>query len=317
MRTNWSPAVFVPAALVGAWCNTAQPVLTQGVAQAMDPYIHLYQFTRARNPIGLGRITSVQVVRPGPPDGDETLDVGVDIIEALWQEVRLGPRTFHVRRPVSLLMRVKAPDPVWGRVTLEQGVRILIVWAPPPGSADNPVYVDQLAEPNDPVLIAIRSVLDIERSVHDRAALLQRRFAQLRGGPVEQLFAGEALASDGPFRPDEQSLIAKAISQAYADAKDDSVKIGLGSWLWDSVYPQTDRAGRASALSATIRVATSGSETVRMFALDRLADADPRTVHETGVKGTPALLALLEDRRRQESDDGVRRRLEELIAALR
>jgi hypothetical protein len=180
-----------------------------------------------------------------------------------------------------------------------------------------PVYVDPIVDPEDPVLKSIRSVLEAERTINDRGALFQKRLAQLGGGTVEKLFAAEALASEGPFGPKEEAQIGEALPRAFDQEKDDYVKISLGSWLWDLVYPRTEGPGRVNTLNATIQAARSLSDSVRTFALDRLAEADPIRLREPGVKVAPEVVRLLEDRRTKEQDAGVRRHLEDILTALR
>jgi hypothetical protein len=283
----------------------------------MDPYIHLYQFTRAGNPMSLATISHVRI-RPGPGPAEETVEVAVDITETLWREPPLKPPNYAFQRPSSLAGQTKFSDPVWGRVRLQQGAKIMIIFANSGTSSNSSVvYVDQIADAGDPILDSIRSILDSERSLKDRNARFDKLFARLHGGIVEKLYAGEALAKDSHFRPEEEVRIGEALPRAFAEEKDEYVKISLGSWLWDLVYPRAGVAGRVNTLKATIQAAGSASENVRTFALDRLAQAEPTGLREAGVKASPDVVRLLEDRHAKEDDAGVRHHLEQIIAVLR
>ncbi len=301
-------------ALAATACAQAPLAPQKKGGKPMDPYIRLYQFTRAGNPISLARLTQVRV-SPRPEPGQETVELDVEISEKLWGDSGANRQTYKFQRPVG---SIKFTHPVWGRVSLEAGAKLLIVLpASAASGSSGPVYADQIRDPDDPVLKSIRAVLETERKVTDHGELFRKHLAQLRGGPVEKLFAGEALSSEGPFRPEEENQIAEALSRAFSEEKDVYIKISLGSWLWDLVYPKVGLAGRANTLNATIQAAGSDAEQVRSFALDRLAEADPKELRETGVKASPEAIRLLEERHSAEEDADVRRHLEEIIAVLR
>lgn len=301
-------------ALIVTACKEAPLAPQKKVGKPMDPYIQLYQFTRDGNPISLARVIQVRV-SPGPGPNQETVEVGVEITETLWRESGATRQAYQFQRPAS---SAKFTHPVWGRVNLEAGTKFLMVLpAGAESSTSAPVYADQFDDPNDPVLKSIRAVIETQRKVTDRGELFKKRLAQLRGGPVEKLFAGEALASEGPFRPEEETQIAEAFPRAFSEEKDAYIKISLGSWLWDLVYPKAGHVGRANTLNATIQAIGSTTEQIRIFALDRLAEANPKELREAAVKASPEAIRLLEDRHSAEEDADVRRHLEEIIAALR
>lgn len=310
-RNTW---LLVLMACALATTISASAPAKQPLGQTMDQTLHLYQFTNSSHQILLARVTQLSV-RPEP--GGETVEVVAEITETLWREAGPVRRVFVFQRPASPTAQLKFPDPVWGRVKLQEGVCILVVATMPAAAKPSiPVYVDQFADPSDPALMAVRSVLETERTVKDRSTLFRKRLTQLRGTTVEKLFAGEALAGHGPLSAEEQVQLGEAFPRAYAEEKDDYVRASLGSWLWD-LYPRLSGAGQTNTLNATMQVAGSASKIVRTLALDYLAQASPKSLLDPAVKPTSEVVRLLDARREAEVDAGERHRLEEIIAALR
>lgn len=286
----------------------------QKVGSPMNAHLQLYQFTRDGDSISVARIAGVRI-RGNPESGEETVYLEMEVTETLWRDPGTRRLSYAFRRPQSPAAQMKFRDPIWGRANLRDGARLLIVNAATNNGA--PVYADQVDDPDDPVMQSIRAILAIERTVTDRRELFRKRLDQLRGGTVEKLFAGEALAHETSFRPEEQTLMEESYARAFVGETDDYVKISLGSWLWDLVYPKAGSAGRSSIVNATIQAAGSPAQQVRTFALDRLTDADAKDLRDAGAKASPELIRLLEERHSAEEDAGVRRHLEEVISALR
>ena len=284
----------------------------------MNPHLQLYQFIRDVDWISVARITQVEA-NPGPQAGQETVKIGVQVEENLWGDSGPSTRTYVFRRPASRTAQRKFPDPVWGRVDLRPGAKILLVRPPAKGSAaQDPVYVEEILRPDDPVMGSIRGVINQEGTQRERPSKVELYLHWVAGGStVEKLFAGQALSKDGPTPAGWSARINLAVAGAFASEKDEYVKISLGSWLWDDLFPHADEEGRVSIVNATIRVASSGSTDARRFALDRLSAADPQLLRRQGVKPSGEIVRLLEDRKEKETDADVRRHLDEIIEALR
>jgi hypothetical protein len=201
-------------------------------------------------------------------------------------------------------------------VDLRPGVTILLV-APPAPDAPAPAYVDQIPKPDDPVMQAVRQVLqsDGAPASHDEHFRLRLRWL-VSGDAVQKLFGGEALARD-TLTPQELTQFVAALAGAFTREQDEYVKVSLGSWMWDQVYPRAAEAPQIEILNATMQAISSPSQGARSLALDRLSQADPELLRNPAVKPSADAVRLLEGRRAAETDPGVRDSLSRIIAALR
>ena len=310
----------LPTALVvSALAAAAMSPLTAGTLQGqpMDPTLPLYQFTRAGHQIMMARIVQVHT-RPAAKPGEEAVEVTVERVETLWRDGGADKRQFEFLRPAARHAQLKFPHPTWGRVALRPGAVLLLV-APFSAStaSPGPIYVDPIAATADPALAALRSVLEVERQVKDRGVLFQKRLAQLQASTVEKLFAAEALAMQEAMSAPELALFGEALARSFADEASDFVKLSLGAWLWDRVYPSSVGSGRVQVLNATLRAAASPSATVRTFALDRISQADLQALRDPAVVASVDVLRQLQSAQAQETDAQVRKRIDDVLAALR
>jgi len=290
--------------------------LQTGVGMSMNPHVQLYQFIHSGDSICIAHVTRVDA-SAGPRMGQETLNIGLQADETLWGASQSPARTYLLVRPASRTSQLKFPDPLWGRVDIRQNVTVLLVTASGSGRDDHgPVYVDEIPDPNDPTLRSIREVLKAERSKGGHAGEIDHYLHWLSAGTiVQKLFAGEALAKEAP--PDQVGQVSLDLSTAFVKEQDDYVKISLGTWLWDDIFPRADTKGKVAILNATIRAATSQSPNTSDFALDRLSEADSQLFREPGVEPLPGVVRLLEQRKGKETDAKVRQHLDGIIAALR
>jgi hypothetical protein len=284
----------------------------------MNPHIPLYQFTRAMHQIMLARITQVRI-NSDSGQSREVLNIDVETIETLWGEHQPARRSYVYERPASWTVRAKFPDPVWGQVDVREGLQILIVSGTgSPTAPAGPIYVDQIENPDDPVLKSIKGILAAEGSPNAGADHFGRRLRWLTNGTnVEKLFAGEALAREGTNLSHQQGeQLVRSFSDVYARETDEYVKISLGTWLWDYIYERTDEAGRIQILNATIAATSVPSELVSGFALDHVLQADPRLLRNPGVHPTAEFHRLLDKRKEQETDPEERRRVDAIIHSI-
>ncbi len=284
----------------------------------MNAHLQLYQFTHDGDSISVARVTHLRI-RPGPQAGQEIVSVDLELTERLWGDGAVSPLHYAFQRPSNEVAQLKFPDPVWGRVDLREGAQVLLVTPPPPaGQASNPIYVDGIEKPDDPVLKSIRAMLEAERAGQDRTAAFERRLRWLTAGnAVQKLFAGETLATEGAVLPQQEAQLILGFTRSFGAEPDEYVKISLGSLLWDRLYERVDEAGRVQILNAAIEAAGSPSESVRSYALDRLAETDPALLRQPGIRPTPEVVRLLEDRRAHETDAGMRHQLDQIINSLR
>jgi hypothetical protein len=286
----------------------------------MNPHVELYQFTHDGDGIGVARISEVQIKR-STRDGQERVSLDLRIEESLWDGHNQSAYSYFFDRPAYEMARLKFPDPVWGRVDLRSGAEVLLVTpsAPPSlGGTQNPVYVEGIPAADDPVLRSIREVLVSERAKQSDADRFDRRLRWLASGDVvHKLFAGEILAKEGQAG-DRMSRVILAFARAFSEEQDPYTKISLGTWLWQNIYPQTvSEDGRIAIVNATVGSASSESPDVRTFVIDRVSDVDPRLLGKPAVRPSREVIALLEDRRRNEPDASVRESLDRVINALR
>jgi hypothetical protein len=281
----------------------------------MNAYLPLYRFLLEKDSISIARLTSVRAAA-GPRDGQETVTINLRIEETLWGDSNPTARTYRLERPASRHAQLKSPDPVWRLVDLRPGVTILLV-APPAPDAPAPAYVDQIPKPDDPVMQAVRQVLqsDGAPASHDEHFRLRLRWLA-SGDAVQKLFGGEALARD-TLTPQELTQFVAALAGAFTREQDEYVKVSLGSWMWDQVYPRAAEAPQIEILNATMQAISSPSQGARSLALDRLSQADPELLRNPAVKPSADAVRLLEGRRAAETDPGVRDSLSRIIAALR
>ena len=282
----------------------------------MNPHVELYQFIHEGDGIGVARISEVQIKR-STRDGQERVSLDLRIEESLWDGHNQSAYSYFFDRPAYAMARLKFPDPVWGRVDLRPGAEVLLV-TPSLGRMQNPVYVEGIPAPDDPVFRSIREVLVSERAKQSDADRFDCRLRWLASGDVVQkLFAGEILAKEGQTG-DRMSRVILAFARAFSEEQDPYTKISLGTWLWQNIYPQTvSEDGRIAIVNATIGSASSESPDVRTFVIDRVSDVDPRLLGKPAVQPSREVIALLEDRRRNEPDASVRESLDRVINALR
>ncbi|MFL5310143.1 MAG: hypothetical protein ACJ79H_06755 [Myxococcales bacterium] len=278
----------------------------------MDHRIPLYTWVRDGSAIHLARIARLRV-EPGDP-GQEIVDVDVRIEETLWGKSVGAARHFQLRRPVSEVARLKFPDPIWGRVHLQEGAPILLVEGAV--ASAKPVYVEDVAV-RDAVIPSVRAVLEEEKEPLEGKERLSRYLRWLEGrNPVQQLFAAEAAAKDALPGVDEHGIVATAFAKAFASGADAFLRLSVGSWMWDRIYLRTNAQGRAEIVNATLQSAQDRDRDVAQFSLDRLAEADPESLRVEAVVPEPRVIRLLQDRLGAETSPEAAARLVAVIDAL-
>lgn len=283
----------------------------------MNEQIQLYPWTRNGASIYLARIAQMNI-RPGPP-GQEIVSLRIQIEETLWGQPGAVSRQSSLTRPASETARLKFPDPVWGRVDLREGALILLVTHELSETPADPLYVDQVSDPKDQVLLTIRATLREAQALHDgrqRLAVYLRWLAQ--GSIVPKLFGAEALAKDQDLPDvDREGRIAAAFSDAFIAERDLFVRLSLGTWMWDYIYSRTNPAGQVLIINATIKGAEDASEDIRRFALDRLTTVASVKLEQPTVTKSPEAVRRLQERLNQETDLDARNQIQKVIDALR
>jgi hypothetical protein len=306
--------VSVAALALGAMCRPG-PDAGSGKKDhvKMNEQIPLYSWVREGASVALGRIQDVRVQRV---DGAQEQVVVQVKIDEVWSGRPGEPTpTFTFTRPAAEVARLKFPDPLWGRVTMQTGAPIFIVF-PPGGGKLEPEYVED-AIGDEPVLRSIRAILEAEKKDAASSERTGRYLGWLEHGTsVEKLFGAEALARDPLAEVDPEGRVAARLAAAFAAERDIFVRISLGTWMWDLLLARTSASGRAAVLDATVAAVTDASPDVQRFALDRLADTDLSATDLQTVAPHPEAAAALRRRLAEESDPGITTRIQRLLNAM-
>ena len=282
----------------------------------MNPYIPLYSWVRRGAVICLGHIAHMRA-QPGRP-GQEDVALDVQITETLWGTYGEPLIHYQFSRPASELARLKFSEWPWAHVALRDGTPVFLVSQEPSKTSEAPIYIEEIVDRNDPTLNSVRAVLNQENA---ELSSTQRGGCYLRwlleGPTVQRLFGAEALAKDNLPQPYRGEQVATAFTKVFHSERDPGVRLSVGSWMWENIYPRTTTAGQVAIINATIQGAGDADEDVRLFALDQLAEVDLTKLREPGVVTSHKAVHLLQERLGEETDPGVRDHLQKVIDALR
>jgi hypothetical protein len=214
---------------------------------------------------------------------------------------------------------LKFPDPIWGRVEIQEGAYLLFVTQEPTQIVQQPVYVEQYYDSQDTVLRSIYTVLEAEKASPGSEERLSRYFQWLQApNPVPVLFAGEALATDKILLPvDKNGQFANAFASSFNAQSDYYVKISVGTWMWDDIFPRTNAQGEVVIINTILSALLSPSEEVREFAMDRLLTMDNLdTLKQTGVMRSEQVADFLRQQVSVEATPEDMKRINELVRIL-
>jgi hypothetical protein len=200
-------------------------------------------------------------------------------------------------------------------VTIQQGARIVLaVPAGPPAS--DPAYVESVVD-DDPVLAAVRAVLDAERTNRGTPERFARYMHWLAGGtPVERLFGAEALAKDPLPEVDPGGDAARTFSAAFLADSDLYRRLTIGAWMWEHILAKTSAAGRAAVINATVESLAASSDDIRRFAFDRLVGLDAALWKQPGLVPHPQAITALQALLSSQGDPHTQAEIRRLIALL-
>jgi hypothetical protein len=247
-----------------------------------------------RNGFFIG-VCQVEAVSVEPDSTGEEVRIDLQVLEPLWgaKGPHLRKASFH--QPSSELVRLRAPDPVWGKVELRKGLIVFYVARDSSESAPG-VYAEEVKR-DDPALEGVRQVLVRERELRDDPVARREQYlAWLRGGRlVQKLFAGEALARDPLPGVDAEGQAAAGMASLLADEKAPMfARLSAVGWLFDGLWVRTNAQGKALALRAGARTAGEADANLRRFSLEALLGLDPLTLRQEGVADAEASRLLRE-----------------------
>ena len=293
--------------------------------RTMRDDIHLYEWIRADHGIHLAQIVSVKRMPRRLSDqialdaeeesehttdvdeGEESLETAVDTDagkETLSIEMRIlntfsgtpgaEVRTAAVSLPANEILRLRFPDPVWGRVAIKPGIKVLLVTEGAGPVVDKPVYVEQFEHIEDPTLVAIQQI--VKNELNDKPTRIKQYLAWLSDPrPVYALFAGEALARDPDLvAPGDRYTMALSYSHAFLAHPNIEVRIKLGEWMWEEIFPDVRPAGEIAIINATVSALVDSSEDMRTLALDSLLSVDDAgKIERPGIDPNPRAADVL------------------------
>jgi hypothetical protein len=294
--------VFLTACVAGFGQQEAKP------SKPMNTNIPIYQFIHDGFSVSGGRIAHMEI-KPGPDAGRQTVILHVETIETLWGSPDPKP-SYSFDRSEYELARLKFPDPIWGRVNVRDGAVMVLIAKP----GQNPTYVEEVHDLNDTGFRQLRDLLHVEREA--QTSQQDRYLGWLaRDNQLEKLYAGEALARNKELQTG--SAVIEAYAHAFASEQDVYTKMSLGTWMWDYIFERASARDRVQIVNVTIEALQSTAPSIRDLALDRISEVDPAVLREPTLRPSAEAVRLLEERRQDETDSGVRHHLEEIIAALR
>jgi hypothetical protein len=283
----------------------------------MNEKVQLYTFVRTGPSIYLARVERIDV-RTGIP-GQQNLSLQMRIEQTLWGQSGEPIRRSEFTQPESEFARLKYPHPIWRHVSMRQDVRVFLVTHELSGVPANPLYVEEVAEPDDPVLIAVRAVLEQEQTEQDEKRRFTRYLHYLTDGPtVSKLFGAEALAKDTDLSDvDREGKIASAMAATFISDLAIYVRLSMGTLMWQRIYSRTNSIGKIAILNATIKGVEDPSEDISRFSIDHLMMAEPAALAQAGVKKSSEAVRLLQEQLGFETSADVRAHSQQLIDALR
>lgn len=283
----------------------------------MNEKVQLYSLVRSGASIYLARVEKIDVRTDLP--GQQSLSLQMRIEETLWGKPGEPIRHSEFRQPESESARFKYPHPIWRHVTMREGVRVFLVTHELSEAPADPLYVQEVAEADGPVLLAVRAVLGEEQAEQDEKQRFTRYLQYLTVGPtVQKLFGAEALANDTELSEvDREGKVASAMAARLISDAETFVRLSVGALMWERIYPRTNGAGKEAILNAMVKGVEDPSEDISRFSIDHLMMSNPADFVQAGVKGSSEAVRLLQEQVALETMSDVRARTQKLIDALR
>lgn len=284
----------------------------------MDPHLYLYRWIRAGLSIHQARVSAVEVE---PADGAmERVTATLEIAATLWGPPGEPTRRISFVRHQSRWNRQKRRDPVWGRVSeIERGMSVILVTPEGGEHVREVTFIDDVEGPDDPVVTAIRTVVDVEQA-EPPDERLAHYIRWLEGGPgLHRRFAAEAVSTDADLPRDDTHEA--AVVQAYVRAieADTELRAALVSYatkggLIGRIHPQQ----AAPLVRLVLRAAEGDDEVLEMIVYDWLRfSARPEYFTAAGTTSAWAANELQDELELGGIPTGERARVEAIVDKLR
>lgn len=318
MRQRQATMGLCVALAMGAVCAPCRASINTAAAREtmMDQYLPVYSWVRGGASIQVAHVEKVQ--QSPATEGKLRITLELEVDQTLWGDAGAPYRTAEFIVPESELVRLKFPDPVWGRVDLRQGNSLLLVTQEAGKVIRDPLYVDQISDAGNPTLNSLRQILDAERRIAAPRDRLNLYVQWIGTNDVPfVLFAAEALATDDDIQEiSDPDRIVEVLVRAFESHRDPFVRISIASWIWNEVFHSTSEKGQRAIVNATLDCLDDPSDDVREFCFDRLMTLDdPAILHRQGVRIPQPSAAYLKKRLDEEIEPEDRQRLEGLLGA--
>ncbi|EHR70866.1 hypothetical protein BurJ1DRAFT_2024 [Burkholderiales bacterium JOSHI_001] len=264
----------------------------------MNPHIPVYSWLRADGSLCLARVTGSS--HSPVPSGLLRTQVQMTVGRLLWGHASEPHPSFSFDEPSDRMARLKAPDPIWGAIALDNRPSVLLVLRAPQSPGDRLWAVHETSA-DDPTLRSLLQLLSVERA---HAGQPRERVEQylrwLDPGlhPVFQLFAAQALASDGDLQEvDRHGAVAARLASLFRSSAEVYVRIASASWMWGPLWSKTTSTGRTAIADSAVDGLLDADTDVASFSLDRLlALQDLSVIRQRSAAAASALRRLASDR---------------------
>lgn len=282
----------------------------------MNEHMGLYSWVRDKDSILLARIAEVQTQNAAP--GQEKVRLRLKIEETLWGSTGAQLRQCEFERPVSEISRLKFPDPLWGRVTVQQGTLLLLVAPEQSETVLIPIYAEDVRKPNDTVLASLRMVLQAEKSKSSTEERVRRYLRWLaENSTVPKLFGAQTLAQDPDLGEARTRIdVINAFTNVFSSRSNLFVRLSVGTWLCEDIYPASSGAGRTAILNALIRGLSDATEDIRRFSFDNFVNIPPDELQRANVTKSPDAVRFLRAAIEEETSPEARAQIQRLIDVL-
>ena len=311
--------VATPRPAVPPKPSSSSGVLPSVQGGSVESDVNLYRWIRAGLSIHEATISAVGV-EPADP-GKERVTVTLEITATLWGAPGERRRSASFVRPQSSTARKKFPDPLWGRVSeLGRGVAVVVVTPQPDADLQQITFIDDAEGPDDPIVEAMRSVVEVEKTEAAEGRLAHYVRWLDHGPALHRRFAAEAVSRDTDLPRDDahDAAVARAYAQAIDAETQRSIRIELLEHATRALIGRLRPQQAAPLVRAALQATSADDELVRGVVLDWLLNsAQPEQIKAAGASSAWASTELSGALERQEVPAGERGRIEAILDALR
>jgi hypothetical protein len=281
--------------------------------------LDLYDWVRAGLSIHQAEVSAVEVE---PADGGkERVTATLDVIATLWGPPGEPTRHIHFVRHQSRWTRQKFRDPVWGRVSeIERGMSVILVTPQPDADVRDVTFIDHVKDPDDPVVTAIQSVVEVEKA-EPPDGRIAHYVRWLEDGPaLHRRFAAEAVSKDADLPRDDghNAAVVQAYVRAIEAKTDGALQCGLVEYATEGLIGRLQPQQATPLIRLVLRAAEGDDEVLQMIVYDWLRySARPEYFIAAETTSAWAASELSDELELGGIPTGERARIEAIIGELR